>query len=87
MIRMTIYAGIALDDEDGPYTHETTSRMVCERDLSEEMRKLGLEWRQADYFSTRQTIIVLDPVADDEQVDVRARVREAASALERTGLL
>lgn len=86
MIRMTVYAGVGPDDADGPYEPETTVRYVPELEMPEELRKLGLEWRRADYFPTRQTVIVLDPVPDSE-TDVRALVREAAEKLERTGLL
>lgn len=86
MIRMTVYAGSGPEDEDGPYEPSTVVHLVDERDLSEELRKLGLEWRQADYFPTRQTVITFDPIPD-EQTDVRALVREVAETLERTGLL
>lgn len=66
MIRMTVYAGAGTDDEDGPYEPSTIVRLVAERDMSEELRKLGLEWRQADYFPTRQTVITLDPMPDQK---------------------
>lgn len=87
MIRMTVYAGQDGSDEDGLYIPSTKVHLVPEHALSEELRKLGLEWKNSDYFPTRQTVIVLDPVPDEEQVDVRTQVREAAEALERTGLL
>jgi hypothetical protein len=84
-IRITVYAGHSLDPTDTNYEPSTTVRTVSERDVSETLRQLGLEWRQADYFPGRQTVITLDPVAD--AVDVRGEVRKAAEALERTGLL
>lgn len=91
MIRITVYAGIGpSDDEDAPYQASVHERgEFSERDVSEELRKLGLEWRQADYFQTRQTLIVLDPVDPraQDKTELRAKVREAASALEETGLL
>lgn len=85
-IRITIYAGHSLDPTDVNYEPSTTVRTVSERDVSETLRQIGLEWRQADYFPGRQTVITLDPVRDDA-VDVRGEVRKAAEALERTGLL
>lgn len=84
MIRMTIYAGSA--GRGDPYEPCVTTHLVAERDVSEKLRTIGLEWRQADYFPDRQTVITLDPVSDDG-TDVKALVREAASKLERTGLL
>lgn len=87
MIRLTVYAGPRPDD-GGLYKPSVSSRLVDECELSEELRQLGLEWKQADYFPQRQTIIALDPVPDEiDEPDVRARVREAAAALEGTGLL
>lgn len=86
MIRMTVYAGASPADETGPYEPSVVVRTVRERDLSEELRKLGLEWKTADYFPTRQTVITLDPVPD-ERLNVQALVREATDKLERTGLL
>lgn len=89
MIRITIYAGHNLDPTDSDYEPSTTVRMVDERDVSEELRKLGLEWRQADYFPGRQTVITLDPVDPNvaASTEVKLKIREAADALERTGLL
>lgn len=87
MIRMTVYAGRGPDDDATDYRPSCVVHMVAERDLSEELRKLGVEWRQADYFPTRQTVITLDPVPEPSEVDVRGLVREAADKLERTGLL
>lgn len=86
MIRMTIYAGPGPDD-GGLYKPSVSSRLIDERELSEELRKLGLEWKQADYFSQRQTVITLDPMPAAGEIDVQARIREAATALEGTGLL
>lgn len=86
MIRISVYAGHSPDDADRPYAASTTVRTVSERDVSEELRKLGLEWRQADYFPGRQTVITLDPAGPDVG-DVKLKIREAADALERTGLL
>lgn len=86
MIRVTVYAGPAVADDDGPYEASTVQHIVAERDLSEWLRNLGLEWRQADYFPGRQTVITFDPIEPDRS-NVRAKIREASIALEDTGLL
>lgn len=87
MIRITIYAGPGDPSKTPNYEATTTERVVSERDVSEELRQIGLEWRQADYFPTRQTVITFDPVPDQREPDVRALIREAASKLEETGML
>lgn len=88
MIRVTVYAGASpRDTEDGPYEPSVGTCWVEERDLSEHLRKLGLEWRQADYFPDRQTVITLDPAPHPRSPDVGALVRKAAETLEETGLL
>jgi hypothetical protein len=88
VIRITVYAGPSLDPAETHYEPSVTERTVDESDVSETLRQLGLEWRQADYFSGRQTVITLDPVVTRPDVrDVRDEVRNAAEALERTGLL
>lgn len=87
MIRMTVYGGVAPDDEpheQGPITYQ---KLLTPRELSEELRTLGLEWKNADYFGRRQTVITLDPVSDEDFSSVRELVREAVSKLEETGLL
>lgn len=87
MIRITIYAGPGDPGRTPSYEASTSERIVAERDVSEELRQIGLEWRQADYFPTRQTVITFDPVTDPSEPDVKALVREAAIKLEETGLL
>lgn len=87
MIRITVFAGPSSADENGPYEASTVVHFVAEREVSEKLQHLGLEWRQADYFPTRQTVITLDPVPDPREPDVKALIREAASKLEETGML
>ena len=91
MIRITVYAGPApTDDPDdaGSYTASVGLRGVFDtRDVSEELRQIGLEWRQADYFQNRQALIVLDPVEHTDRIQIEDKVRKAAAALEETGLL
>ena len=82
-----MFAGPSPDDEDGPYDASTSVRTVDTRDVSEELRKLGLEWRQADYFSGRQVVITLDPITEVDTTDIKRKVREAVAVLEETGLL
>jgi hypothetical protein len=55
----------------------------------EALRRIGLEYKQADYFPTRQVVIVIDPVqVDPEQVEkLKGQIRQAAELLEETGLL
>ena len=93
MIRITIYAGLGEDASRGEASHfyepSVTSRTCSESDVHEELRQIGLEWRTADYFPTRQTVIVLDPVADEppSMAVVQSKIRDAAASLEGTGLL
>lgn len=89
MIRITIYAGPHPDDEllTSSYKPTVSVMEVRDGDVSEELRKLGLEWRQADYFPNRQTVITLDPLPEAKQQDVEGLVRKAAELLEETGML
>lgn len=86
MIRITVYAGHSFDHVSD-YEPSTTVREVADRDVSETLRLLGLEWRQADYFTGRQTVITLDPIPGPRQPDVKGLIRAAAEALEQTGML
>ena len=93
MIRITIYAGLGEDKTEGEAPHfyepSVTARTCAEADVHEELRQIGLEWRTADYFPTRQTMIVLDPVPDEppSMAAVQSKIRAAAASLEGTGLL
>ena len=78
MIRIIVHAG------DGP-ADEISARGPSSQDWSEHgpeeaLRRIGLEYKQADYFPTRQVVIVLTPELDEPS-------SRAASALEETGLL
>jgi hypothetical protein len=85
MIRMTVYAGESSGSD--PYKPSVRTIVVEESQVHEELRRLGLEWKQADYFPTRQTVITFDPVPNENEANVKDLVREAATILERTGLL
>lgn len=84
MIRITVYAGPAAR---GGREASTVEHVVDDRDVHEQLRLIGLEWKTADYFHERQVVITLDPIPTGDSSDVRLRIREAADALERTGLL
>lgn len=85
MIRITVYSGPSTTDERPP---AVSTRTVADVDVDDELRKIGIEWRTADYMPQRQVVITLDPVTtDDERAKLRANVRAAAEYLEQTGLL
>jgi hypothetical protein len=88
MIRMTVYAGAGENDELSEYKPSVVTHLVEESQLSDELRKIGLEWKLSDYFSSRQTVITLDPVeSKSDTASIKELVREAAETLEKTGLL
>lgn len=84
MTRITVYAGPAKGTDAIP-----TVRDWSEHGPEEALRRIGLEFKQADYFGHRQVVIVLDPVdANEATMDViKGKVRDAAGLLEETGLL
>jgi hypothetical protein len=85
-IRITVYAGRDENEARPPTTIAHEPVPMC--DVHEELRRIGLEYKQADYFSTRQVLIVLEPVEPRAPLrDVQSKIREAAMALEGTGLL
>lgn len=67
MIRITVYAGVSETDERPPSVkrHEP----LPEQYVAERLGTIGLEWKTADYFQTRQVVIVLEPVADADASD------------------
>lgn len=84
-IRITVYAGeSSWEGEQRP-----GSVVVHDHaDVGEVLRHIGLEYKSADYFPGRQVVITIDPIPDNsDSDDVRRKVREAAIALEGTGLL
>jgi 2'-5' RNA ligase len=85
MIRITTYAGPPLHPND---VRGGTIKDWTEDGPEEALRKIGLEYRVADYFPNRQVVIVLEPVEDQSELEqIRQRVRTASEALENTGLL
>lgn len=60
MIRITVYSGPARDDMR---PSSCTMRITEETEVHEELRKIGLEYKNADYMPQRQVVITLDPVA------------------------
>jgi hypothetical protein len=54
---------------------------VSERNVHEVLREVGLEYNTADYFSTRQVVIVLDPEQPDSD-QARRAIQQAMESLE-----
>lgn len=83
MFRVTVYAGPS-ETDDRPSS--VAQYEVSHDDLGEKLRHIGLEWKTADYMPQRQVIIAINPIPAHEQTmtHVRAKVREAAIALEET---
>lgn len=86
MIRITGYAGESPTDTERPGSVKVYGPFE-DCDVNEALRQIGLEWKTADYMTQRQVVLVLDPVEDDKQPDVRGLVRKAAEMLEETGML
>lgn len=86
MIRITVYAGPATADVLGGLS-STKVHEVEDSAVHEILRSIGLEWKTADYFPRRQVVITLDPVVDEPKAKIRELIRDAALALEETGML
>lgn len=84
MIKVTVFAGPSIDGQDD---RPATIRDWSEYGPSEALRRIGLEYGSADYFQSREVVITLSPVAGEDFAAVRRSVRQAAEALEGTGLL
>ena len=86
MITITVYAGPSNPNDDRDPSIKR--HLAREEDVTETLRQIGLEWKTAGYMTSRQVVITLDPIVDEpDAADVQAKVREAAVALEATGLL
>lgn len=85
MFEIIVYAGPSDTEDD---REASTCRHFAEAaDVHEKLRQIGLEWKIADYMTSRQVVITLRLADDMRDPDVQAKVREAAIALEATGLL
>jgi hypothetical protein len=83
--KITVYAGLGVAGAE----RASATADWSEHGPEEALRRIGLEYKQADYFPTRQVVIVIDPVqVDPEQVEkLKGQIRQAAELLEETGLL
>ncbi len=59
--KVTVYAGPNGERSPSIVVHDTDS----DGPVEEILRKIGLEYKTADYFPERQVVIVVDPVNTD----------------------
>lgn len=86
MLRVNVFAGPSDNPQDKrPAT--TAQHIVSERDLSDALRQIGLEWKNADYMPNREVIITISSLAEVRDPEIGEKIREAAAALEATGLI
>lgn len=57
-----------------------------EEDVTEYLRKFGLEYKTADYLHNQTVSIVLTPVQELDQTHIKTCVRNAMESLENTGI-
>lgn len=78
MQKITVYAG--------PSSTDSRPQSVAdwsEYDPEEALRRIGLEYKTADYFSQRQVVIVIDPADEPPEAE---QVRRLMRALEASGV-
>jgi hypothetical protein len=63
MYKITVYAGKSNSDARPPSIHDWSD----EEGPVEALRKIGLEYKGADYFHSRQVVIVIDPVQPSDE--------------------
>lgn len=83
MIRITLYSGPSDTD-----TREAaiSLRTVDTKDVSETLRQIGLEWKNADYMGSRQVIITLDPVVElKDSAEFKKAIDDLREALDNLG--
>lgn len=84
VIRIIAYAGPSGTDE-------RPSSVVdwSEEGPEEALRRIGLEYKTADYMSQRQVVIVLTPEKDEDPdwEVAKKMVRRAVNQIQETGLL
>lgn len=87
LFRVTVYAGPSETDDRDPSVkvHEMSTGTI-----DETLRMIGMEYRGADYFPTRQVVITIDPVTTDDRnfQTAKRKVEEAHLLIEEaSGLL
>jgi hypothetical protein len=88
MPQIQVFAGQPIDPADERLASTVHHGSIALSEISETLRKIGLEYKTADYFTSRQVIIVIDPDPGQKVApEVREKIREAATALEATGQL
>lgn len=55
-----------------------SEEIVDAGDVTEHLRHIGLEWKQADYFHDKKVVIVVEPYADEDAELVSLRTKLAA---------
>lgn len=85
MIKIMVYAG--------PPINDNASRPPSVREYTDEgpvqaLINLSQEYKSADYFQTRQVVIVLTPTEDMIELEQqKAAIRKAYNFIEESGLL
>lgn len=75
MIRITVYSG---NSETDQRKGTISAYIVGDSEVSEHLRQIGLEWKQADYMTQRQVVITLDPIGVQEEEDLVKAVLQTA---------
>ena len=60
-----------------------SERIRSAGEVTEELRHIGLEWKQADYFHDKRAVIIVEPYVNEnaELMNLRAKVAAVADAL------
>lgn len=64
MPHIQVFAGHSTSEEDLRPPSAKVHGYVAESEVHETLRQIGLEYKTADYFPHRQTVIVIDPDPD-----------------------
>lgn len=84
MPKIEVFAGSSTNAYDKREASTVNHGNVHNRDLADQLFRIGLEYKTADYFPNRQVVIVITPESTVPP-EIQQKIKAAAEALEATG--
>ena len=89
MPKIQVFAGHSDDEQDDNVRPPVGQNhgYVALSEVNETLRRIGLEYKQADYFPNRQVVIVIDPDPNVDPLPLEAveKLKDLAHQLEAIG--
>jgi hypothetical protein len=86
MPKIEVFAGSSIDGHDEREPSSYNHGNVADSEVADQLFRIGMEYKLADYFPNRQVVIVINPDPTfTVPPEVKQKIRAAAQALEDTG--